>query len=303
MGWRSTVYSSTQPWHRWPAWVLAVALIAASSGFVGRALGQAKPPTPPALPVDLNQASLRIHALDTLYDLDLSPAQLKALRAAAANTASTQTRTAAKPNAALAKAFKDFQTALLAAKDDEAIAKLRNSMNVAASDADLDDDVDPTDAAIAAAPAFFRQLKASQIGAYLAVHADQINDPGELILGALDDLRDLKTDGPGAESHIASLLTEAPKAAAYLVYGANTDKSTPLATQVAGFLKAGMAQDDAAYTAQEAARKTAVDKLIGDVDPMVVLGNWLNLRLAELLSNPQLPEAIDITVAARAAAK
>ncbi len=62
----------------------------------------------------LNLASLRVNAaLATLYEFDLSPEQLKALRGAAAKTATSRKRTAVKANPALTLAFKDFQAAAL----------------------------------------------------------------------------------------------------------------------------------------------------------------------------------------------
>ena len=46
----------------------------------------------PALPPNLNLASLRLKALDTLYELDLSIDQLNQLKTAAAGAATSQSR-------------------------------------------------------------------------------------------------------------------------------------------------------------------------------------------------------------------
>ncbi len=142
--------------------LLIAGLIAA-----GTSQGQTRPAAVvplPALPTDLNLASLRANALATLYEFDLSPEQLKALRGAAAKTATSRKRTAVKANPALTLAFKDFQAALLGGKDDETIAKARNNVvEVAADRNDLDDAVEASDAALAAAPAMCGELKASQI--------------------------------------------------------------------------------------------------------------------------------------------
>jgi hypothetical protein len=268
------------------------------------AFGQAKPPTPPALPADLNIASLRIHALDTLYELDMTRDQLNALRAAATNTASAQHRTAVKADATLAAAFKDFQAGLLTGKDDEAVAKLRNHVAGLASDVDLDDDVQPTVAAMVAAPALCHRLTASQIAAFLALHADQVDDPAEMILGVLDSTRDLRSDAAAnSAAEIDLLIAQTASNASYLIDGTDDAKAAPLAAQITAFLKAGTALDDNTYAAQRAAREDSVKKIVGDVDPIAVLSNWMSLQLAELLSNPELPAAISATLAAHPAMK
>ena len=70
-----------------------------------------------------------------------------------------------------AQAFRDFQAALLAGSDDAAVSKLRNHIVELAADANLDDAVIPTDAALAQAPAVSHRLTASQIAAFLALVA------------------------------------------------------------------------------------------------------------------------------------
>ena len=264
-------------------------------------LGQAKPP---ALPADLNQASLRVSALGTLYDFDLAPEQLRSLRTAAAKTASTQHRTAVKANADLAKALADFQAALLTSKDDAAIAKARTHVTEVSSDVDLDDDVMPTEAALAQAPAVRKQLKASQIAAFLASHADQVADPEEMLLAELDGIRDTRAEGgASAKTDAANLTTDTAVSVSYLVFGTDDAKAKPLATQITAWLNAAAALDDKDFAAQRTARQDAAKKMIGDVDPMAVLSHWLDLQIAQLLSNPELPAAIDATIAARAAQK
>jgi hypothetical protein len=282
---------------------ILVFLIAAGISFNGNSSAMAAgTPAAPAMPADLNLASLRINALDTLYQLDLSPEQLHAMRLAAAGAASGQRRTAVKANAPLAQAMRDFQTALLTSKDDDAVAKLRNHVVELASDVELDDEVQPTDAAMAAAPGFCQQLKASQIAAYLALHADQVSDPVELIESALDAIRDTKAEAAAnAAAEVDSLTTDAAYSAGYLVYGTDDAHAKQLEAQITAWLKASADLSDKDFAAQQATREESAKRLIGNVDPMVVLSHWLNLELSQVLANPELPTAIDAMLAAHPA--
>jgi hypothetical protein len=251
------------------------------------------------LPADPNLASLRINALMSLYEFDMSPGQLKELRAAAVKTAGNQARPPVKGTAALAQAFKDVQSAL-EKRDEQAIVEARNKMVELTSDLDLDDDVNPTEAALAKAPAIRRQLRASQIAAFLAVHADELSDPTELVLGALEAIRDLRDDNKnGAKNgEIATLITQTGQTAGYLVFGTDSAKANGLASRISAWLKSTSELGAKEYDAQQSTQEEAVQKIIGDADPMDVLSHWLNFRIAQLLSNPELPGAINSALAA-----
>ena len=178
--------------------VLTVPLLAGKPKNKGpkAAPGGAGEPVEPTqavdLPENLNTASLRVHATDMMYELDLSAEQLKLLRVAATGTASDRKLSAASGDEKLAAAFNNFNRALLARQDDQEIAKLRNQLTelAAADEVHLDDEVYPTSAARAKAPDVCRRFTASQIAAYLAAHADQIADPVEKMLAVVTELPD-----------------------------------------------------------------------------------------------------------------
>jgi hypothetical protein len=112
-------------------------------------------------PPDLNAASLRVHAIDTIYELDLSPRQLTMLRAAAAEgVADEHKRSDAGGDEKLTTGFADFNRALLARGDDQQIAKLRNNLTelVTSDDSHLDDEVEATTGARAKAPEICREV-------------------------------------------------------------------------------------------------------------------------------------------------
>ena len=265
-------------------------LMLAGAALAGVALADG--PAEKPLPADLNAASMRVSALATMYELDLSGEQLKALRAAAGGgVASTRKRTAAKANAGLAAALKAYQAALLEGHDDDAITKARDKVVEANGEVDLDDDVEPTGAALAAAPGFGKRLKASQVAAFLAIHADDVADPVEMVLGAAEAIRELQ-DEKGNEGEIADLTRETAATAGYLVGGADAARVKAVGDGISAWLKK---VGKAAGAGDEAAVKT----IVGEVDPIVVVGNWMNFRLATLLANPELPAAIDALAAAR----
>ena len=168
----------------------------------------------------------------------------------------------------------------------------------------LDDDVDPTDAAKAAAPAVLKQFKASQIAAFLALHADQVVDPLEVLDSALDAIRDTRSEGGAtAAAEINTMTADTAASVSYLVCGSDAARAKTLAGQITSWLKAGSELSDKDFTAMETAREETAKKLLGDPDPIAVLSHWLDLQVAMLLSNPELPAAIDATLAAHAAAK
>ena len=287
---------------RFSATISGCWLVLASCLLCSNLFAQAAP-----VPADLNLASLRIKALDALYEFDLSPDQLRIVRAAATGAASSQTRTSVKPNAELSKALKGFQTAILSHEDDEAISKQRNHVIELLAAADLDDEVQPTGEAIAKAPAVVRELKASQIAAFMALHADEVGDPEELILGALEPIRESRADAAagtaGAANEANSLTAEAAANATFLVCGNEPAKAKPMAQQIYNWLKAQADLSDTEFAAGEAQRPEAAKRIVGDIDPLVVLNHWLDLRLAEIISNPELPAAIDAMMAAPAKPK
>ena len=147
-------------------------------------------PVTPDLPSDLTQASFRVAALDTLYELDLSVPQLRGLRNQAMGAGQTVSQSSASDEKLAAK-LKVFHEALLAGSDDQAIATARNDVVDQAENVEgLDDEIHPTDAALTRAPEACKILKASQIAAFLASHADEVSDPAELMVNSVDEIRD-----------------------------------------------------------------------------------------------------------------
>lgn len=308
---------ATRPRGHWTTATLlsaiAVAVLASAclaSGVASAAKPEkrpAEPAAPPAAPAtlpaaatpaDLNDLSLRVAALATLYELDLSPDQIKAVRdAAAAGAADRQPRAAAKGTPALAQALTDLHAALLKGDDADRVIDLREKVAELQDDegVDLDDDVRPTDAARGKAAGVVRRLKASQLAAYLAEHADEVGDPVELMVDTLAQVRDA-----GPEDDPDGDIRQTADEVGGLVAGLDAAKAKQVAEQVAGWLKAGRELKDAEYAARSAALEESAKRIVGDVPPTTVLAHWVENEVAGLLSNPQLPAAADAMLAARA---
>ena len=255
-----------------------------------------KEPPPSVLPADLNKASLRVHAMDMLYELDLSAEQLKMLRSAADGTADDRDRSPAAGNAKLVTAFNDFFKALLNRGDDEQIARLRNHLTelATADDVHLDDDVEPTDVARAKAAAVFRHFNAGQIAAYLAAHADQVADPVERMIAELPELNDTTT-AEEADTQILQISAEIGR----LVAGQDKRASSAAAGQVSAWFKANRHLSDAELISNRLTLEASAKKVIGDVPAMDILTHFMENHTADLLSNPQLPQAIEAVLAAQ----
>jgi hypothetical protein len=282
------------------ATAIALLLIAAT---VPSGPAQGAPPEKPAAkpvpagaiqaPADMNDLSMRIAALETIYELDLSASQLAALRADAKGTADPRQRTAAKSTPKLAAAMKDLYAAL-AAQDGERITELRDQVADLEDEAvELDKDVKATDAARAHAPAVLKLLKAGQIAAYLAEHADEVADPAEILTDTLAEVRDPDVEDPDTE------IRQASEEVGRLVGGLDGAKRKQATEQATAWLKAGRQLKDDEYTARQSALAEAARKIAGDLPPMTVLTHWLENELAELLANPQLTGAIDAVLAAK----
>ena len=156
-------------------------LIAVSTAFALTLTGSAESPReadPPAV-VLLNH---EVAALQTLYALDASKAQLEALRKIASETAATPPKgVQVKVSDAYRKKLHALREALVDATNEEEIGKLSDQLDKLrdAEKPDLGDDVDITDAAVERAPEVLRMLTAGQVAGFVGSMAQDIVDPRE----------------------------------------------------------------------------------------------------------------------------
>lgn len=247
----------------------------------------AVPADKPVFRGSLSDLSLEVNALQTLYDLDLTPTQLKALAQLAKDTGQkSRSRKPAKASAKFVALLTDLRTALARADADrvddltDKLDKLRESESPA-----LDDDVATTDAARKHAPDALRLLTARQVADHLETY-EEIPDP-------LASVRDaLKTGLKADAKKWAALREEAATEVGWLVAGFDADQAKKVRQQTASLLdKSHLWKEDELKDQQEELEK-AVLEIMADVGPTDVLQHIVERDLAELLSNPRLGSAI-----------
>jgi hypothetical protein len=239
---------------------------------------------------------LRADALDTLYELNLSPDQLRALEKIA-------TTTAAKPvpepklGQKLRNALNDYCAALVKG-DDEKISELADKVDQLEEKSDLDDpEVTTTDAAKKKSADAMALLTAGQLASFIAMHSDEVVGPGELVIESMDEAR----SDPDAD--YKDLRADVVEQVSQLVHGFGPD--TDKAGEKAGvFLDRVRKLSDADLKAKRHDLEGEAKHIAGNIDAFVTLKHWTESELADLLSNPELPGAISAMEAhATAAAK
>ena len=144
------------------------------------------------------------------------------------------------------------------------------------------------DAAQKRAPEALRLLCAKQAAQDIAAVADDITDPTELLLDALEQVRQLQE-----QDKVKGYRDQVGEEVGRLVGGLDPDKAGKIADQVVQLLIAVRSLKDDEFKAQRAELDRKARALIGDVGPTDVIRNFLEHSLADLLSNPRLVAAIN----------
>ena len=236
-------------------------------------------------PVDL---SLRIEALQSLYDFKFSAEQLATLGKAADTTASKRARQPGKVSPKVHKVMKDLHNALAEADDDEKISHLQDQLDdlEEAEKVDLDDDVEISDTAHRRAGELFKMLSATQIASYVAANEEDIKDPRDLLIEVMRQSRGMK------QEEWETLREQTASEFGWLCAPDNAEKEKQAAAKARGFLNDAHALGDAAFKSKQSELERQAWQLGGDVDSMRVLRSWTERGLAQLLSNPQLLPAL-----------
>lgn len=240
--------------------------------------------------VSANDLSLEVLALQTLYFLQPTPEQEKALREWAPKTASQPgPRRPGKASAELRIALAALRNALAEEEDDDRIGELSDRLDKLreAQKPELDDEIEMTDEALEEAPRLLRLLSPRQVAAYAGSFADEIPDPAEELVAALGKVRGMDDKKwqdfrGGLPEHLGNLLggTDAERAAAY------RDKIVQLM-----IVARGLSEDEFKRRQPELEKKARA--LAADVGPMEVVRHHLEYQLAELLANPRLAAVLE----------
>ncbi len=238
----------------------------------------------------LAELSMEVQALRTVYNLRLTPDQMKAL----AKLAKGAAEPARKRNGGTAtddyrKALAELRDALADARDDDKIADLEDTFSELdeKETPEMDDAVEITAPARKHAPEVFKKMKPSQLASYLGFLAENVVDPEDVLVALLKEVRGLKDDEwKDRRDDLADEL-------GWLLGGVDDKKSKKFNEAVVALINKVKALSDADYKTRQAALEQEAEKLVAEVGPERVLRNRVEKTLAELLSNPRLGAALE----------
>jgi hypothetical protein len=240
--------------------------------------------------IDLNDLSLEVNALQTLYTLNLSDAQLRQLQKWAAQTAQkAQKREPAKAS----KEYRDklllLRAALVDASEVDKIDQLNEDLDDLreSEKPTFDDGVELSDNARKRAPEALRLLKVQQFNTYLASLNDGLADPLDRLLEELGKIRDVK--GDAWKQRREEIVDEVVRLAA----GVDSAKADKLVDQVTALLSQAHGMTDAEFNKKRPKLEKTARAFLGEISPLEVVRMAVERGLAELLSNPRLSVVLD----------
>jgi hypothetical protein len=236
----------------------------------------------------LTALKLEVDALEKLYHLELNHAQLAAFGKLAEKTSAKKPAPReAKAGAEYRQVLKDLRDALVAEDEDRILERSAKLDDLHEKETiEIDEEFEMTDAAIKAAPRAFKLLSAAQIVAYLSSLDDEVPDPAERILSAVEEGEELGDD------EWKTLRDETAEEVSWLTAGFNADRAKDVAKAVTAFLDRGHRFKGEQLKKEWPALEKSVQQLVGNVSSLVVLQHYMERELAELLSNPQTTAAL-----------
>jgi hypothetical protein len=251
--------------------------------------GAQEPAKPQTSQLSLNTLSLEVGALQSLYELNLTKPQLEKLNQLASGAAlKDQKRTPGKASKEYREKLQALRKALMNAKDSDAIDKLQDELEILGEKENptIDDRVQVTETARKRAADAFRLLRPSQLAFCIARVAADVFDPVERLVESLEEVRAM-TDEEWKEqrSDIADEISAS-------VAGSDSVKVQKVSADVNALLHKARGLSKAEFQKQQPELQKAARKIIGDVTPLDVVRRQVELDLANLLSNPRLPQAL-----------
>src|SRR5204863_5742850 len=97
----------------------------------------------------------------------------------------------------------------------------------------------------------------------------------------------------GSSAEFASLKSEAAEQTAMLISGLDASAGEVMSKKVSALLDEARALDESEFKSKRAAMEQTAKQIVGHPDPMQSLRHWMEREMADLLSNPQLPAALE----------
>jgi hypothetical protein len=223
-----------------------------------------------------------------LHQLKTTPAQLKTLADLAATTASRPgPRKVIKLSEKYHKTLQAVRSALIEGDEEEIDKQFAALEELRESEEPEFDDVEITAEARKAAPGLLRKFSARQLVAYLSASGDDFPDPTEQLKKGLEQSRELKDrEWRDYRDNLAYQV-------GWLCSGVNEAGETRVRDQVLALLNKASSLDARAFKEQREQLETSAQEIVGKLSSTDVIRNYLERTVAELLSNPRLPAALE----------
>lgn len=236
-----------------------------------------------------SELSMEVNALQLLYDLQLTNAQLEKIKTWAGETAQKERL---RKDREISKEFRakltELHKALAQAVDGEAIEKLVMEIEDLREkeNPDVDDKVEISAAARKRTAEFMRVLQPKQVSALLTLDGEGIADPREKLAAALEDVRGL--EGDEWKMQRDALASEMGR----LVGGVDAKKYEQAHDATIVLLVKVRKLDLEDFQAHRKDLEKEAEKIAGNLGAIDFLRNYVEYQLAELLSNPRLAAAV-----------
>jgi hypothetical protein len=258
------------------------------SSWVTFAGSHARQPKGKAKTPDPNMLSLEVTALRTLRTLQATPAQMKALLALhQKDFVKAIKREPAKVTAKYRKTLVALRDALVQDDDDE-IKTLSEKLEILKDDdEEVFDAVETTPAASEPARDAMRLFTPSQILAFMKANEDDLADPADVLMDALDE------GASASAEQWTELRDDAARQVAWMIAGLAPKAPGKVRGEVQKWLDAKHVLKPEDFKSKRSALQAEATKMFTNrVAPTTILTNFTWHSMAELLCNPRLPTAL-----------
>jgi hypothetical protein len=173
---------------------------------------------------------------------------------------------------------------LLDGENEDDLQKMTEELQalLAKDKASIDDNIEITNAARKEAASVYRMLRVDQLASYIGKIADDIEDPIDQVMSALEQVGSLSDDEWKEQQ------TEIVDGIAQAVAGLDAAKAKNLTKDLLSLLTRARGIKKADLEKQMPELEEAARKIVGEIDAETVLRNRIQIDLATLLSNQSL---------------
>jgi hypothetical protein len=235
-----------------------------------------------------------VDALEVLYHLEPTEAQLKSLLKLGEHTAAKPKPPAeAVAGPEYRAALRDFRNALVENDEDKVNEANEKLAEVNQKDPpEIEEEFEITEAARKAAPNVLKLLTPAQVISFLVSQESEVPDPVERIMITFHEGEELPEDAWKTHRQ------ETAEEVAWLVHGFDNDQARAAVKPILALLDKGHSLKGEVLKKELPNLEKAARNLVGGKSPTVVLEHYMQRELAELLSNPQTISAIKARIQA-----